>query len=209
MRGFSATPMPATISITPTASIRVWPLPPTRLLMLCGRYLSQSASKWKNLSRPKRIGATVNPKCRIWYACREGVASAPATAVMFRPAACTLVVLLMSRPSPGGHPSPRGRPRLPPPGTALRRFLKLTIVNLRRRRGAAQAFLLVPFCFRVNCMEAKDFGNQLSRLSALDEPVRRKLYLYVVGRPEDVSRDEAAKGTGVSRALAAFHLDKL
>lgn len=58
-------------------------------------------------------------------------------------------------------------------------------------------------------MELKGFAKQLESLAALDEPVRRKLYLYVVGRDGDVSRDEAARGTRVSRALAAFHLDKL
>lgn len=58
-------------------------------------------------------------------------------------------------------------------------------------------------------MDPKDFAKQLENLAALDEPVRRKLYLYVVGRGRDVSRDEAARATRVSRALAAFHLDKL
>ena len=58
-------------------------------------------------------------------------------------------------------------------------------------------------------MENKDLGRQLESLAALDEPLRRKLYLYVAGQDEDVSRDEAARATHVSRALAAFHLDKL
>ena len=58
-------------------------------------------------------------------------------------------------------------------------------------------------------MDSKDFAEQLRKLAALDEPVRRKLYLFVVGRGGDVSRDEAARATRVSRALAAFHLDKL
>ncbi|TMQ60049.1 MAG: transcriptional regulator [Candidatus Eisenbacteria bacterium] len=58
-------------------------------------------------------------------------------------------------------------------------------------------------------MNSKEFAKQLEGLAALDEPVRRKLYLYVVGRGGDVSRDEAARSTRVSRALAAFHLDKL
>ncbi len=58
-------------------------------------------------------------------------------------------------------------------------------------------------------MDSKDFAKQLENLAALDEPVRRKLYLYIVGRGGDVSRDEAARATRVSRALAAFHLDKL
>lgn len=58
-------------------------------------------------------------------------------------------------------------------------------------------------------MDSKDFARQLENLAALDEPVRRKLYLYVVGRGGDVSRDEAARATRVTRTLAAFHLDKL
>jgi predicted ArsR family transcriptional regulator len=43
----------------------------------------------------------------------------------------------------------------------------------------------------------------------LDEPVRRALYDAVAGATQPLSRDEAASATGVSRALAAFHLDKL
>lgn len=58
-------------------------------------------------------------------------------------------------------------------------------------------------------MELKDFAAQLGSLAALDEPVRRRLYFYVASRDGDVSRDDAARGTRVSRALAAFHLDKL
>lgn len=45
--------------------------------------------------------------------------------------------------------------------------------------------------------------------SALREPTRRTLYDYVERQPRAVSRDEAAQAVGVSRALAAFHLDKL
>jgi len=58
-------------------------------------------------------------------------------------------------------------------------------------------------------MEINEFAKKLESLAALDEPARRKLYLYVAGRDGDVSRDEAARATRVSRALAAFHLDKL
>lgn len=51
--------------------------------------------------------------------------------------------------------------------------------------------------------------HDLERLSALTDPVRRALYFYVAARPGEVSRDQAARGVHVSRALAAFHLDKL
>lgn len=58
-------------------------------------------------------------------------------------------------------------------------------------------------------MELKDLAQQLGSLAALDEPLRRRLYLYVAGRDGDVSRDEAARAARISRALAAFHLEKL
>src|SRR5690349_4806406 len=57
-------------------------------------------------------------------------------------------------------------------------------------------------------MSDKHFEHQVEALSTLDEPVRRKLFLFVEGHGE-ASRDQAARGAGVSRALAAFHLDKL
>src|SRR6266545_876983 len=54
-----------------------------------------------------------------------------------------------------------------------------------------------------------DFDAQVAGVAALDEPVRRALYRYVVAQPGLVSRDQAAEGTGVPRHVAKFHLDKL
>jgi predicted ArsR family transcriptional regulator len=54
-----------------------------------------------------------------------------------------------------------------------------------------------------------DFVAQVSGVSALAEPARRALYLYVAGQPEPVSRDQAADGVGLPRHTAKFHLDKL
>ncbi|MFZ5853733.1 MAG: helix-turn-helix transcriptional regulator [Chloroflexota bacterium] len=51
--------------------------------------------------------------------------------------------------------------------------------------------------------------TNIEALALLEEPVRRALYEWVVGAGRAVSRDEAAVGVGVSRALAAFHLDRL
>jgi predicted ArsR family transcriptional regulator len=58
-------------------------------------------------------------------------------------------------------------------------------------------------------MEARDFARQLETLALLDEPARRRLYQFVAGQGGEVSREQAAKAAGVSRALAAFHLDRL
>jgi len=46
-------------------------------------------------------------------------------------------------------------------------------------------------------------------VALLQEPLRRRLYEYVVGQPHEVSRAEAAQATGAQRTLVAFHLDKL
>jgi predicted ArsR family transcriptional regulator len=56
---------------------------------------------------------------------------------------------------------------------------------------------------------ADDFGTQVSGVSALAEPARRALYLYVVSQAEPVSRDQAAAGAGLPGHTAKFHLDKL
>jgi predicted ArsR family transcriptional regulator len=51
--------------------------------------------------------------------------------------------------------------------------------------------------------------RDIEAVALLDEPVRRALYEWVAARPEAVGRDEAATAVGVTRALAAFHLDRL
>ena len=51
--------------------------------------------------------------------------------------------------------------------------------------------------------------DDIDAIALLDEPVRRKLYDWVVRQGRPVGRDEAATETGVSRALTAFHLDRL
>jgi predicted ArsR family transcriptional regulator len=53
------------------------------------------------------------------------------------------------------------------------------------------------------------FAERLEALASLREPTRRRLYQYVAGAQAPVSRDEAAKAVRISRAMAAFHLDKL
>ncbi len=50
---------------------------------------------------------------------------------------------------------------------------------------------------------------RLHRLGGLVDPVRRSLYRFVAGASDLVSRDEAAAAAGVSRSLAAYHLDRL
>ncbi len=49
----------------------------------------------------------------------------------------------------------------------------------------------------------------LGALAALGEPARRALYAYIAAQGRPVSRDEAAGATGMRRATAAFHLERL
>lgn len=55
----------------------------------------------------------------------------------------------------------------------------------------------------------KELQGEIDRVAALAEPVRRALYTYVAGQSGPVGRDQAAGAVGISRRLAAFHLDRL
>lgn len=54
-----------------------------------------------------------------------------------------------------------------------------------------------------------DNESGLEVLASLAEPARRALYDLVATASEPVSRDEAAEAVGVSRQVAAYHLDRL
>ena len=51
--------------------------------------------------------------------------------------------------------------------------------------------------------------TDIEAVALLDEPARRALYEAVLAARRPIGRDEAASIAGVTRALAAFHLDKL
>ncbi|MEU6892369.1 transcriptional regulator [Streptomyces sp. NPDC046557] len=51
--------------------------------------------------------------------------------------------------------------------------------------------------------------EDIEAIAALQDPVRRRLYEYVVRQGHEVGRNEAAEAAGVARTLAAHHLDRL
>ncbi|MFE4310842.1 helix-turn-helix transcriptional regulator [Streptomyces sp. NPDC056517] len=51
--------------------------------------------------------------------------------------------------------------------------------------------------------------QDIDAIAMLQDPVRRRLYEYVAAQGREVGRNEAAEATGVTRTLAAHHLDKL
>jgi predicted ArsR family transcriptional regulator len=54
-----------------------------------------------------------------------------------------------------------------------------------------------------------DLAERVAGISALADPIRRDLYLYVCGQTAPVSRDQASDALGIARHTAKFHLDKL
>jgi len=58
-------------------------------------------------------------------------------------------------------------------------------------------------------MDLISLPDRLEDVAPLAEPVRRALYLHVAASSDAVGRDAAATAVGISRALAAFHLDRL
>ena len=56
---------------------------------------------------------------------------------------------------------------------------------------------------------AASYEKDLVAVALLDAPVRRRLYEWVCDQGRPVGREEAARSLGVSRPLAAFHLERL
>jgi len=52
-------------------------------------------------------------------------------------------------------------------------------------------------------------ADPLSDLGTFSDPIRRHLYEYVASSQQPVTRAEAADFAGISRSLAAYHLDQL
>ncbi len=77
-----------------------------------------------------------------------------------------------------------------------------------------QAFTLGSYRDRVTSDESSEStasapADRIQSVSVLGEESRRRMFAFIrrAGRP--VTRDEAAASVGISRKLAAFHLDKL
>ena len=52
-------------------------------------------------------------------------------------------------------------------------------------------------------------ATPIAAIAALDDELRRRMHAFVRRADRPVTRDEAAASVGISRKLAAFHLDKL
>lgn len=66
--------------------------------------------------------------------------------------------------------------------------------------------LLSPLTFGATVVRVHD---PVGAVAVLDDPQRARLYDVVRGADEPVTREQAAREVGISRKLAAFHLDRL
>jgi predicted ArsR family transcriptional regulator len=58
-------------------------------------------------------------------------------------------------------------------------------------------------------MGSNEDRQAMAALALLADELRQRLYRFVAAQPHPVTRDQAAAAAGISRKLAAFHLDKL
>src|SRR5205814_6965297 len=91
-------------------------------------------------------------------------------------------------------------------------LLVILILSYKGRAGLANHELPEP-SVGVNWVRVTASSDprdtSLTTLAVLTEEMRWRLYSFVRAAHRPVSREEAAASTGISRKLAAFHLDKL
>src|SRR3954452_19243546 len=58
-------------------------------------------------------------------------------------------------------------------------------------------------------MEPAGFEGNAERYAVLEDPQRRAIYRFVRAAHRALTREEVAAGVGISRNLAAFHLERL
>ena len=60
-----------------------------------------------------------------------------------------------------------------------------------------------------SAIESDSLASQIASLTTLDDPIRAAIFFLVARSAEPVTRDQAARAIGITRRIAAFHLDKL
>jgi predicted ArsR family transcriptional regulator len=60
-----------------------------------------------------------------------------------------------------------------------------------------------------SAIESDSLAGQIASLATLDDPIRAAIFFLVARSAEPVARDQAARALGITRRIAAFHLDKL
>jgi predicted ArsR family transcriptional regulator len=69
--------------------------------------------------------------------------------------------------------------------------------------------LFSPTILGVIVRDVTSDASTIAAVAVLDDDLRRRMYAFIRRFDRPVTRDEAAASVGISRKLAAFHLDKL
>jgi predicted ArsR family transcriptional regulator len=113
----------------------------------------------------------------------------------------------VTRAASGQQDQPEARPRWKCPEGSYHAFYREHALVIHAHCFRCQDLALACVFFRMTAMPVDP--ADLEAIALLDEPVRRALYEWVVRSGRAVNRDEAATAVKASRALTAFHLDRL
>src|SRR6476469_6540847 len=83
-----------------------------------------------------------------------------------------------------------------------------TSVTITDGGATVKSFHNEPYCYTPS-MDQEPRTDPIDAVAALAEPTRRSLYELVAASDQPVGRDDAVSALGISRELAAFHLDRL
>ena len=93
------------------------------------------------------------------------------------------------------------------PARPVKRITIRTIVEIGMPRRPKLVYTNDYLCYIQEMLRGLRKGA--GAIGALDDDLRRRMYIFIRRQGKPVSRDEAADHVGISRKLAAFHLDKL
>jgi predicted ArsR family transcriptional regulator len=74
---------------------------------------------------------------------------------------------------------------------------------------SGQGLLFSPMVLGVIVRHVNSDASTIAAVAVLDDDLRRRMHAFIRRSDRPVTRDEAAASVGISRKLAAFHLDKL
>jgi predicted ArsR family transcriptional regulator len=82
-------------------------------------------------------------------------------------------------------------------------------VKVNRPLKIGWVVLFSPTILGVNLRDVTSDASTIAAVAVLHDDLRRRMYAFIRRSDGPVTRDEAAASVGISRKLAAFHLDKL
>lgn len=88
-------------------------------------------------------------------------------------------------------------------------MLVLFEMEVNTASDVGRGVLFSPAVLGVTVRDVTSDASTIAAVAVLDDDLRRRMYAFIRRSDRPVTRDEAAASVGISRKLAAFHLDKL